>query len=652
MGRSQLPDKSNGLDYHSMMKLYIYGTNNSPQIDNSRMEIIKGLVEQSLNTEQLEPEITELSVKQSPHVWEFGRRLGMADTNAALFSRILEAQDRSRSIVPDFQHGYIAGMFKNDVEKAIAKIHDAVTGKGQKLYSFSWNGLGVIIRDVSEGMLEKLVNALLMCDSQSRRTALQLCKRYYDGRDLSTPRFVRDMLLSVHSDVFSSPQEVEFEQWKNLLIKYVQEHSTDTNLISESLQIALKHFPKHFADGGWHSILSAMLKQNKERTWKSILQLVGKQRDMAKIRFLLQRLDGVLSDDVALAVICDWVDVDQKHRASLIAWVLPSNLDTMTKWISLYHVKNKSEIALRLLDNILTDSVVGTREEHYRLKIREVEDAKRDNDNTADVLSWLKGYEAVLLSALAAVLMYEMCDAFGVGKTESEEERACRDLLRCWLKEHMGIKNMGTFLQKFDSEKEGERRQDGNVWHAELIRLFCENGTFVVAGVECKIESRENIDIDIKLIDRDNPGEEVNIQAWYGMSETGHKIRRLLHTGTVPDLSGFNWDSEHEVLKDKIDQLPELGQNFVIHGAPSMSLAHVASHDLLTEHVCVLQVYDTHVNVYYRSSFKYKTTARKIANMLRPQMVILEDGWANEPGGISSLSAATYGFDPLEPHGN
>ena len=235
------------------------------------------------------------------------------------------------------------------------------------------------------------MNALLMCDSQSRRTALQLCKRYYDGRDLSTPRFVRDMLLSVHSDVFSSPQEVEFEQWKNLLIKYVQEHSTDTNLISESLQIALKHFPKHFADGGWHSILSAMLKQNKERTWKSILQLVGKQRDMAKIRFLLQRLDGVLSDDVALAVICDWVDVDQKHRASLIAWVLPSNLDTMTKWISLYHVKNKSEIALRLLDNILTDSVVGTREEHYRLKIREVEDAKRDNDNTADVLSWVEG---------------------------------------------------------------------------------------------------------------------------------------------------------------------------------------------------------------------------------------------------------------------
>ena len=87
----------------------------------------------------------------------------------------------------------------------------------------------------------------------------------------------------------------------------------------------------------------------------------------------------------------------------------------MTKWISLYNEKNKSEIALRLLDNILTGSVAGTREEHYRRKIREVEDAKRDNDNVV-VLSWLKGYEAVLLSALAAVLMYEMCDAFGVGK--------------------------------------------------------------------------------------------------------------------------------------------------------------------------------------------------------------------------------------------
>ena len=282
MGPSQLPDESSGLDYHSMMELYVYGTNDSSQIDNSHMEIIKGLAGQSLSIEQLEPEITELSVKQSSRVWEFGRRLGMADTNAALFSRILEAQDRNCSIMPDFQHGYIAGMFKNDVEKAIAKIHDAATSKEQKLYSFSWNGLGVRIRDVSEAMLEKLVSALLVCDSRSRRIALQLCKQYYDGRDLSTPRFVRDMLLSIHSDVFSSPQEVEFEQWKNLLIKYVQEHSIDTNLISESLQVALKHFPKHFADGGWHSILSAMLKQNKERTWKSVLQLVGNKETWTK----------------------------------------------------------------------------------------------------------------------------------------------------------------------------------------------------------------------------------------------------------------------------------------------------------------------------------------------------------------------------------
>ena len=32
---------------------------------------------------------------------------------------------------------------------------------------------------------------------------------------------------------------------------------------------------------------------------------------MDKIRFLLQRLDGVLSDDVTLTVIRDWVDMDQ-----------------------------------------------------------------------------------------------------------------------------------------------------------------------------------------------------------------------------------------------------------------------------------------------------------------------------------------------------
>ena len=297
---------------------------------------------------------------------------------------------------------------------------------------------------------------------------------------------------------------------------------------------------------------------------------------------------------------------------------------------------------------MLTYSNDDTRDEYYRQRLVEVKVAKENADNAA-VLSWLEGYEAMLLFGLANVLWFKTCAAFGIGQPESVEEKDYRDRLRLWLTEHMSIKNMQMFLKKFDSEKDGERRQDGNVWHAELIKLFYDDGTFGVAEVECKKTNEENIDIDIRLIDKDNPCEDVNIQAWYGMSRTGHKIRHMLHTGIAPDLDGFNWDNEHKALKHKINQLPKIGQNFVIHKSPSMALTHIKSHDLLTDYVCVLQVYDTHINCYCCSSFKYKATAQKIAKVLRLKLVPLEGDWPSKPDGMSNLAVATYGFDPLEP---
>lgn len=651
MDKPRTPDVANNSDYDFLMKQYVYTeTITDPsQIDNSHMAMIKNLAKQSLDIERLNPKLSELSTRQSICVGEFGYALGLADTDTALLPRVLESQDRTLLIMPPFQHGYITGMFQNGIEKAVDKIHDAVTIREQKLDSFSWRSMGIKIKDVPEPSLEKLVRALLACNRHSRRAALEMCKRYYVGSNLSLPRYVRTMLLAIHADVFLTGQGIEFFYWKNLLIKWLNEHPDDTALISKSLEIALKYFPKHYAGGEWLSVLSVMLKQNKEGTWKSILRLILEQKNRIKMNSLLHGLGDVLSDGEALATIRRWVDADPKPRALVVASALPNNLDTMTKLVSLYSKKNKAEVALRLIDNVLTGSYGGAKEEHYRQKIGEVEAAKKGASDL--VLDWLRGCEAILLLRLADVLWFQMSERFGIGKTESEKEKVDRDSLRDWLEKHMDIKNMQVFLNKFDNEKDGQRRQDGNVWHAELVKLLYEDDAFTVDEVECKkVEDGKTIDVDIKLTDKDNPDERVNIQAWDGMSRTGHGNRRMLRTGVAPDLSRFDWPDEHKDLRHKIDQLPKLGQNFVIQKTSSMSLAHVASHDLLTDSACVLQVRDTHINVYCLSSFKYKGTARKMAKMLRREPKFFEDDWASEPDGMSKMSTASYGLDPLEPH--
>ena len=634
-----------------MMQQYVYDTDTIQNISDAHMQTIKELAAQLLNNEQLWPEIDELSAKQGLCVWWFAHSLGSIDMNAKLLPRVLKAQDRTQLIMPDFQQGYITGMLQNSIENAIDHMHNVVTSGKQKLHCFSWNDLCTKLEDVPETSLEKLVCSLLMCDSRSRSTVSELCARYYDKND-NVPRYVLDILLDIHSDVLSSPNS-EFHYWKKLLIKSIKIHSPGAKFILELLRIALEYSRKPCTYGSWPEILTAMLEQNKKVTWKSILRLMEESENHVKIKRLLKNRTGVLDDSVALEVIQKWTNDDMKHRPSIMASVLPNDLDTMTRWISLYHKKNKSEIALRLLNNILTGIIKGTYEEHYREKIKECEVAKK-NASEGVVLDWLKGYEAELLFRLGNVLQFQMFDAFGVGKTESLEEKDGRDSLRQWLGECKGVRNMSAFLKKFDSEKDGTRRLDGNIWHGKLIKSFYSDDTFLVTYVEYKRkrEGGKPIDVDIKLIDKNNPREQINIQVWEGTSETGHGIRRMMNTGIPPNVSGFDWPKEHTTLEYKIKQLPKTGQNFVINKSSDSTLSYIKSYDLLTNCICVMQVRESWVNVYHLSSFKYMKTARKIIEILGLKPVFLKDDWSSRPDGMNNLLAASYSFDPYKVHGD
>ena len=280
MNNFEQANTSSVFEYHSIMRQYVYDTNRVQMISNSHKQTINNLAKQLFNNKQLQSEIDELSTKQNKCIWWFGYNLGSIDANAVLFPRILKAQDRTQPRMPDFQHGYIAGMLHNDIENAIASMHDVVTVKKQKLDNFSWTGLGIRLEDVQETSLKKLVCALLMCDLQSRRTALELCGRYYD-KSAKVPRFVRDMLFEIHCDIFSS-SGIDFYNWKNLLIKSMKEYPPSAEMVSTLLQIALKCELKYFVDDEWHSILLVMLEQNKKSTWESILNLIQKKGEYNK----------------------------------------------------------------------------------------------------------------------------------------------------------------------------------------------------------------------------------------------------------------------------------------------------------------------------------------------------------------------------------
>ncbi len=614
-------------DYQAEMQQYVY----VPDAIATDDEIgkLKYLAQLPLDSMQLQ----KLSTRNSERVRQFGCLVGQADTDTTLLFDILKVQSTT---MHSFQDGYIEGIFSNNIDSAINRICDAVA-KGQTIYAFRWFGSnGVRIKDLSVESLGKLVKALLKCDDVSQSNAQNICFLYYDKSKTPLPQFIRDILLAY--PVISYVQG-SFHHWKELLVRYMKENPADTKIISKSITRAIEQTRKHITHGSeWSHILTNMLELNTKATWNAILHHMEDHR--LQVWSLLRKQSGVLNNDEALSTIHAWVNKDIQKRSNMIASILPSELDTMIKWMSVCKAKDKADVALHLLLNLDADPTNGLINMSYskkcKDKITEIEKA-RETTNNRNALALLAEYESHLHSCIAKVFWVERCEYFGIEYDETPDEKAYRDKLREWLDAHRNIPCMKKLIENFDDVTDGQRRHDGHVWHAELVRLFYEDGAFTVEAAESDKVDERYIAIDIKLLDKDNPDDIINIQAWHGMTGMGHRIRYLFDTGVNRRPYNFDWEIENKKPKKKIDKLPKQGQNFLIQKADQTALKYLTSDELLPDHVCILQVYDCGTHVYYKPSFKYKETAERLAKILGKPYKIMEGDWSKKSDWLDRM---------------
>ncbi|MCY4489911.1 MAG: hypothetical protein OXC46_00425 [Thaumarchaeota archaeon] len=219
------------------------------------------------------------------------------------------------------------------------------------------------------------------------------------------------------------------------------------------------------------------------------------------------------------------------------------------------------------------------------------------------------------------------------------------DSLEEWLNQHLGkIPNLETLLHNFKDARNGQRRNPGHIFHAELVREFYENdNTLKVTAVECK-NIEPNTDVDIKLND------DIYIQVWLGKKPAEYTLERNLTQGTNKSV---NWDeSERPVLK-KLKQLPSnTGKCFVLNGVTGISgIISPTIHELCSERKCVMEISSNghHINVYGKSNFRYSYEARQIAKVLKRPVKFFLGDWDNmQANGRDPIGESAYGINVLQ----
>ncbi len=95
--------------------------------------------------------------------------------------------------------------------------------------------------------------------------------------------------------------------------------------------------------------------------------------------------------------------------------------------------------------------------------------------------------------------------------------------------------------------------KQGHLYHAEAIKRFVEEGTFVVTDIEAK---GKGFDIDIQL------NGNINLQIWNGASVSTHNIEK----GKVSNMGGVetDWGKDQQKIEAKLSQLPTEGLGILI----------------------------------------------------------------------------------------
>ena len=209
-----------------------------------------------------------------------------------------------------------------------------------------------------------------------------------------------------------------------------------------------------------------------------------------------------------------------------------------------------------------------------------LKDAREAKDEATDLVkAWLDLYQASLHYKIGEIFWQHGNEKFKVGFVELASDKEYIDSLETWLEDpNNKIVNKDKLLHAIRTDREPwGRRKDGHIWHVELVKMLYESHLFKSVGVECEVEDKS---VDILL--EDEYGKDVHIEAWDGMTEMTHNIRRMFQTGERFNInrlgrrgdedSVFEWKHANKWLNNKISQLPQTGRNFVVAQHPSNEL--------------------------------------------------------------------------------
>ena len=285
--------------------------------------------------------------------------------------------------------------------------------------------------------------------------------------------------------------------------------------------------------------------------------------------------------------------------------------------------KQKTDVAVNLLDNMM--SVTGSQPfdiKYWRSRLDKACDAVQEVPELAK--AWLDLYRALLHYKIGEMLWNRGNETFKVGFVEFADEKEYRDKLEMWLEDpDTKIAGKDKLLHKMRTDREpGERRKDGHIWHIELVKMLYESRMFKSVGVECKAEGKS---VDILL--EDECGKDIHIEAWDGMTEMTHSIRRMIQTGERFNMNKlgqrggedavFGWKYANRWLNSKVSQLPQTGRNFVVaqHTQHELRWQSMDGVDL-KDNICAIQIEPKVAFVWCKDCEIMGATSRSISKAL------------------------------------
>ena len=470
-------------------------------------------------------------------------------------------------------------------------------------------------REFNDVPHDKFVATVLAAqkDMNTADTALDLCHRRYRRNDTPPPADLIKVLLETPTDgLLNRPP-----YWEETTLLYLGKHKASAEH-GGGLLLKAAHA------GCLQDVLGKMLETNpvSSEVWKAVVLAVAQAKDDWRILGQeMRKCKDYFSEEVVELIHEHVKTRDPKVLAPRVAAVLPNDLPVVMQWMSLCEAQ-KTDVAVKLLDNMM--SVAGSQPfdiEYWQSRLDDACDAMQEVPELAK--AWLDLYRASLHFEIGEMLWQRGNESFKVGFVEFADEKEYRDSLERWLEDpDTKIVGKGELLGKIRTDREWERRKDGHIWHAELVKMLYESHMFKSVGVERKVGGKS---VDILL--EDECGKDIHIEAWDGMTEMTHSIRRMFQTGKRFNINKlgqrggedavFGWKYANRWLNGKVLQLPQTGRNFVVAPHTQHELIWQSMDGVdLKDNTCAIQIMRPNALVWCKDHECMEAVARLISKAL------------------------------------